>query len=126
MVTVEGKQLILYLDRFASNEPVVKARVEVEGAGVKGVASEIAPGTYALELTAALPAARHPLTISVEAGDAVDLLAATLDTSPQGAVAPHVHDRSEWLAWGIAGLLLLAGGALWAVRRHRKARGIRT
>jgi cobalt-zinc-cadmium efflux system membrane fusion protein len=40
VAVVEGKHLMVYVDRFASNEPVAKAKVEVEGAGLKGFASE--------------------------------------------------------------------------------------
>jgi cobalt-zinc-cadmium efflux system membrane fusion protein len=36
VAVLEGKQLVVYVDRFASNEPVAKAKVEIEGAGLKG------------------------------------------------------------------------------------------
>jgi hypothetical protein len=35
VAVLEGKNLVVYVDRFASNEPVAKARVEVEGGGLK-------------------------------------------------------------------------------------------
>jgi hypothetical protein len=44
VAVLEGKKLLLYVDRFASNEPVAKAKVEVDGGGLKGVASEIRAG----------------------------------------------------------------------------------
>jgi hypothetical protein len=50
--------------------------------------------------TAPLPPAKHPLTISVEAGDSVDLLTATLDTSASVANEVHTHGWSEWVVWG--------------------------
>jgi hypothetical protein len=56
VTSLEGKKLVVYVDRFASNEPVTQAKVEIEGAGLKGVASETAPGTYVLDV-ATLPAA---------------------------------------------------------------------
>jgi len=120
---LEGKHLVVYVDRFASNEPVAKAKVEVEGAGLKGLAGETAPGTYVMDLAAALPPAKHALTISIEAGDTADLLSATLDTSQPVASNEHVHSRAEWVVWIVAALLLLAAGALLVYRR-RKARGI--
>lgn len=121
VAVLEGKKLVLYLDRFASNEPVAKAKVEVEGAGLKGVAGEAATGTYVLDVAAEIPAGKHPLAIAVEAGDSADLLSATLDTSHSTA-AVHVHGWSEQVVWIVAGLLLLAGVALLAVRRRIKGK----
>lgn len=123
VTSLEGKKLVVYVDRFASNEPVAQAKVEIEGAGLKGVAGETAPGTYVLDVAAALPPARHPLTISVEAGDSVDLLTATLDTTASVSNArQHTHGWSEWLVWALSGTLLLATGILFAVRRHKRAK----
>jgi len=124
VVALEGKRLVVYLDRFASNEPVTKAHVEVEGGGLKGVASDIAPGTYALDVATAMPPGKHPLTIAIEAGDTADLLTATLDISSAATGEEHVHGWSERIAWIVASLLLLAAGALLAMRRRNKSKGI--
>lgn len=124
VAVVEGTHLMVYVDRFASNEPVAKAKVEVEGAGLKGFASEAAAGTYVMNLAAAIPPGKHPLTISIEAGDTVDLLSATLDTTVAAPAAVHVHSWSEWMVWSVGALVLLASGALLVIRRSRqKARG---
>ena len=124
VAAIEGKKLVVYLDRFASNEPVTKAVVEVEGGGLKGVAGEIAPGTYALDVATAMSPGKHPLTIAIEAGDTTDLLTATLDISPAAAGEEHVHGWSKRIVWIVAGLLLLAAGALLAMRRRNKSKGI--
>lgn len=123
VAVVEGKHLMVYVDRFASNEPVAKARVEVEGAGLKGIASEAAAGTYVMNLAAAIAPGKHPLTISIEAGDSADLLSATLDTSVATSEAVHVHSWSEWMIWSVGALVLLASGALLALRRSRRKAG---
>lgn len=122
VAALEGKKLWIYVDRFDNNEPVVNAKVEIEGAGLKGVASETTPGTYLLDVATPLQPAKHPLTISVEAGDSVDLLSATLDTSTPVANRSHAHGWSEWVVWGISGVLLLMTGILFAVRRHKRAK----
>ncbi|MBK7766363.1 MAG: LPXTG cell wall anchor domain-containing protein [Sulfuritalea sp.] len=124
VAAIEGKKLVVYLDRFASNEPVTKAVVEVDGGGLKGVAGEIAPGTYTLDLATAMSPGKHPLTIAIEAGDTTDLLTTTLDISPAAAGEEHVHGWSERIVWIVAGLLLLAAGALLAMRRRNKSKGI--
>jgi cobalt-zinc-cadmium efflux system membrane fusion protein len=123
VAVLDGKHLLVYVDRFASNEPVAKAKVEVEGAGLKGLAKEAAPGTYVMDLAAALAPARHALIISIEAGDSADLLSATLDTSQPVVAAADAHGWTPRSVWIIAALLLLAAGALLVYRR-RKARGV--
>lgn len=125
VAALEGKQLVVYVDRFASNEPVVEAKVEVEGAGLKGPAVEAAPGTYVMDIVTPLLPGRHALTISIEAGDTADLLSATLDSSLPAVAVEHVHGWTEWVVWSLAALLLLVSGALLLVRRKkRKAKGI--
>ena len=124
VAAIEGKKLVVYLDRFASNDPVTKAVVEVEGGGLKGVAGEIAPGTYALNVATAMPPGKHPLTIAIEAGDTTDLLTATLDISSTATGEEHVHGWTERIIWIVAGLFLLAAGALLAMRHRKKSKGI--
>ena len=81
VAALEGKQLVVYVDRFASNEPVAKAKVEVEGTGLGGPANETAAGTYVVNLPAAGPPGKHPMAISIDAGDSAGLLAPPLGTS---------------------------------------------
>jgi hypothetical protein len=125
VAVLEGKHLMVYVDRFGSNEPVAKAKVEVEGAGLNGLASEAAAGTYVMNLAAVIPPGKHPLTSSIEANDTADLLSATLDTSLAAPGSVHVHYWSERLVWIAAALPLLAAGALIIVRqRRKKVRGL--
>lgn len=123
VVVSQGGKLTLYLDRFATNEPVADAQVEVESGALKAVATQVAPGVYALGGASFAKPGKYPLTISVQAGDSADLLAATLDLSaPAGGVA-HAHSKSEWAVWGVSGALLLVAAALLALWRGRKDRG---
>jgi hypothetical protein len=122
VAVIEGRKLMLYLDHFASNAPVIGANVEIEGGGLKGVAPESSPGVYAIDATAITPE-KHPLTISIETEDSADLLLATLDIRPPPAGVAHVHGWSEWAVWSSTGVLALAGGALWIARRRKKSKG---
>lgn len=125
VAVLEGKHLMVYVDRYASNEPVAGAKVEIEGGGLQGIAAESAPGTYVLNLAAIMPPAKHGLTISIEASDSADLLTATLDTSLAAPAAVHTHYWGEWIVWGLAALLLLVSVALLAVRRRKqKTKGL--
>lgn len=118
VVVLEDKSLVVYVDRFASNEPVAQAIVELEGVGLKGVAGERTPGTYVLNLATPLAPAKHALTISVETTDTADLLSMTLDTYLPATDVAHTHAWREWVVWGIAGALLLIAGVLIAIRRR--------
>lgn len=119
VAALSGRQLVIHVDRFASNEPVENAKVEIDGALMSGLAREIAPGTYVLDIAADMAPARHALTISIEDGDNADLLSATLDASlPADSPALSWSERRQWAVWAVA-VLLLAGVAPLAMRRRR-------
>ena len=120
-VLAEGK-LTLYIDRYADNAPVPDAEVEVESGTFKAVAAQVAPGVYTVPGQAFAQPGKHPLTISVQAGDAADLLTATLDLALPAVGVEHAHGWGEWTVWGASGVLLLAGAGLVAVRRRKKNR----
>ncbi len=120
-VLADGK-LTLYLDRYADNAPVPDAEIEVESGAFKAVAAQIAPGVYSVPGQVFAQPGKHLLTISVQAGDAADLLTAALDLAPPAAGVEHVHGWGEWTVWGASGVLLLAGAGLVAVRRRKKNR----
>lgn len=124
VAALEDGRLVLYLDRYATGEPVAGARVEVESGVFRGVAMPAGPGVYALDGKSFAAPGRHALAVTVEAGDLADLLSATLETRPPApAPVPNVRARAEWIVWGAAVVgLLLAGGALVLARRLRRHR----
>jgi cobalt-zinc-cadmium efflux system membrane fusion protein len=128
VAVLEDGKLLLYLDRFVSNEPVTAARVEIEGGGLDGVATESSPGVYVINAALITPA-KHPLIISIDAGDSADLLSATLDVATPQADIAHVQGQGEWIAeWIVfllAGVLALAGGGLLLLRHRKKSRGVK-
>lgn len=120
---LQGTHLTITLDRFATNDPVADAQIEVEsGSQWKALAQQIAPGVYTVQADALATPGQHPLSFSVQAGDSADLLATTLDISVPTPTLAHVHGWSEWTTWALSGLVLAAGLALVAVRRRRWAR----
>lgn len=125
LAVLEDGKLVLYLDRFASNEPVTAARVEIEGGGLQGLATESSPGVYAIDAATITPS-KHPLTITVETGDDIDLLAATLDASlPQAAAAPEGIVWPGAVALLAGGVIWLGGVLLWLVRRNGWGKGVK-
>lgn len=118
---VSGANLVVYLDRFATNAPVTGAKLELESGAVKAVATAASdPGTYTLPLGALASPGKHALVFTVEAGNESDLLSGTLEIAGPPAEA-HGNVWSEWLAWGVAGLVFLVGLGWLGLRRMTRA-----
>lgn len=79
VATVLGGAGILYLDRFATNEPVTNASIEVGEGDTTAKATPQPDGTYRLEAPWLTQPGRHELVFTVSAGDDADLLNASLD-----------------------------------------------
>lgn len=100
--TLAGGELALLIDRFETNEPVLKAQVEVESGGLKAQARFHADhGDYAVDdeamLKALARAGTHALVITVLAGAESDLVDARLVVGPD---AGHGHDHADDHAHG--------------------------
>jgi hypothetical protein len=121
---LDGKVLTLYLDHFATNAPVTKAEIEVASGSWKATATEIAPATYTVAAGTLTQTGKHPLTVTVLAGDASDLMDATLEVgaaTPVPATGQLSQNTSKWAVWSGAAVLLLAALGL-LVARSRKQR----
>ncbi|MFK4709156.1 MAG: hypothetical protein ACT6S0_00480 [Roseateles sp.] len=104
VATLGGGELSMLIDRFATNEPVLNAQVEIESGGLKAKAPFHADlGDYAVADEAMLKLLSkpgdHAIVITVIAGDDSDLLDATLKvtaTQAQAAAdASHGHDHGQ-------------------------------
>jgi hypothetical protein len=118
----EGKVLTLYLDRFGSNTPVAKAQIEVESGDWKAVATEVSPAVYAVPAELLAQPGKHPLAITIRAGDSVDLMDAILEVGLASTGAQHTHFWGEWAVWWGAAALSLAGAGLVTLRRRKQSR----
>ena len=79
VATVRNGAAVLYLDRFATNEPVMGASIEVGEGDTTAKATPQPDGTYRLEAPWLARPGRHELVFTVTAGDEADLLNASLD-----------------------------------------------
>ncbi len=81
VAVAQGKSLVVYLDRFATNEPVTGATVEVDADGEAVTASPVSgeEGVYRLDAPWVSKPGSHEMTVSVTAADAADLLIGTLE-----------------------------------------------
>jgi len=146
---LRATELVVMIDRFESNEPVLGAKLELESGTLKAVASFRAEqGDYvvtdaALLKTLAAPG-QHALVFTLLAGQDSDLLDGTLMSVAAGPAAGatgaakdsdgHAHGgghqghdhgydhglgRTAWIGAGIAALGLVGGIAWWRQRRRQ-------
>ena len=119
---VEHDQLTITVDRYASNEPVRDAKVEVEVGSVKGIASPSPDGSYTFRNALFVKAGTLPVSLTVSAGQDADLLAGDLTIGATATPADDAHavERPRWwMPAGIAALLLIAALAVWRMRSRR-------
>ncbi|MDP1532772.1 MAG: hypothetical protein Q8L92_04250, partial [Rubrivivax sp.] len=118
---LSGKQITLYLDRFADNSPVRGAQIELEIGGAKFKAEKQGDDEYEVVLPEAPKPGVLPVTAMVTAGNEADLLAGELDIHEEAHAnkAAHTHSWTEYAGWvtaGIAAFALLVGGGRRVVR----------
>lgn len=129
----EPGELSLLIDRFDTNEPVLKASVEVASGNVKAVATfHEDHGDYSVTDPALLAKlsqpGSHPLVITIESGDDADLLDGKLVT-PDRHDEDQTHRDGGGLSMGRSGLIaaLVVAAALavlaWVYLR-RKHEGV--
>lgn len=126
---LEDGALTLFINRFETNEPVARAKVELESGDRKATAAyRDDAGSYVVSepkfVQALAQPGTHPMVVTVTAGDEADLLEATLNmTPPAGDAAPA--ERPVSVTAALAGTLGLGvlGAGVWVVRRRRAAAG---
>lgn len=123
---LSGKQITLYLDRFADNSPVRGAQIELEIGGAKFKAEKHGDDEYEVVLPEAPKAGVLPVTATVTAGNEADLLAGELDLHEAAHTeeAAHAHSWTEYAGWAAAGIAALALLG-WGGRRVINARSAR-
>jgi hypothetical protein len=116
LTQMDGEILAIYLNRYADNQPVSNAALEVESGTFKVKLKAVASGVYQAPAAPLAKVGEHALTITLMAGEQSDLLGATLKVAaPAIANAPQTHIQS-WLLIGGGGLALLL--LLVALRRR--------
>lgn len=115
----DGK-LTLYADRYASNEPIRNAKIELESNGRRVLAQAEKDGSYTVSADWLKQPGKHEVVVSVEADGLEDLLIGSLEVP---ATKSETHGRSwsdyaKWTAGGSVAAILLA--ALFKLLRRRK------
>ncbi len=125
VATSRSGQLTVFLDRFASNEPVTGAKVELESGDWKAIAQEAGDGSYRVEAPRFAKPGRYPLLFTVQAGADSDLIETTLQVAEAAELDALPHPWGLGVAWWVGGavaalaaLVALAASALWLKRRR--------
>lgn len=119
---VDGDLLIITVDRYDGNAPVLQAKLELESGATKLMAKfNPATADYSVPSAAFKNHGTYPIALTVTAGKETDLLAGELTISDANAGSnAHAHALPWRLTAGIAAaiLLLFAGLYVWRRRAH--------
>lgn len=122
VAVLEDGKFTLYLDRFATNEPVSNARIEIESGAFKAVAQPGADSVYTAPGEVFAKPGQYPLVFTIQAADGSDLLNGTLTIPQPAGQSAHSHDWTEWLVWIASGVVVVFGAAWLLLRRRRTSR----
>lgn len=131
VATAQGPMLRIYLDRFATNEPVKDATIEVSAAGETAAATPVPDedGVYRLQAPWLSQPGTHELTFLITAPDAADLLIGSLtlpvptDSAPPTGAFNRV--RQNFGSVSVAVIAFLLGSLTTAVlSRRRQTRAV--
>jgi cobalt-zinc-cadmium efflux system membrane fusion protein len=109
---VRGENLEIYLDRFATNEPVIGATLEVESPGGPVKAAANADGTYRVAAPWLAKGVRTDLIFTVTAGDTTDILPLTIQAAPEAARNAAPREAAPGGHISMISVLLVLGGML--------------
>src|SRR6185503_3005888 len=109
---VRNENLEIHLDRFATNEPVTGATIEVESPNGPVKAAEGADGTYRVAAPWLARNGRTDLIFTVTAGDATDILPLTIQTAAAAVQGAVRRDAAPDNHISMVSVLLVLGGAL--------------
>ena len=110
VAVARGDHLEIHIDRFATNEPVTGAVLEVETPTGSVKAAENADGTYRLPAPWLAKSDRADLIFTVTAGDVTDILPMTIKTAREAAPTAAQSDAAHGEYIGRTSILSALGG----------------
>ena len=116
---IRDKQITLYLDRYATNEAVKGANLEVEIDGVKMAVKPHGDGEYLIELKDKIKDQPTPISITINDGGVNDILVSTIDLSQ--FENSSVMNWKTWLKLLVL-MCFVAGVAYWSYRNRELLR----
>lgn len=122
---LSGGELSVLIDRYETNEPVLKGQLEVQYKDLKAKATFHPDlGDYAIDdeklLKALALPGKHALLFTLVAGDESDLLEGTLEVAAADTHAAHGTPAWQWWLGGAVLGLIALGALLGRTRMKRK------
>ncbi len=129
---VSGRNLVVYLDRFVANTPVVGATIQAEVGGETLAVGQVADGIYLMSADWLARPGEHEIVFTIVAGDDTDLLVGSLavpsESGAAGTGALSGLGATGWtdriasfsftnMAILVLGLLLVTVGFVWTKNR---------
>src|SRR5712691_5190007 len=116
-----GRTLSIYLDRFADNQPVTGAKLDVEADGQTMSARAEPNGTYTLTANWVAQTGRHAVIVTIVSDQGSDLLAGTLDIPSAPAAASPAINGGLLPALSIDNVLAFLLGMLATIALQRRS-----
>ncbi|TAL21615.1 MAG: HlyD family secretion protein, partial [Nitrospirae bacterium] len=111
---LRGEKLILYADSYAGNEPVLDAKIEIEGENHKAVATASPDGSYSASTPWLAHPGKHDLVVTLQTKNLDDLLVGVLEISAVATATaqPQPLWKNRYALPGGGGVLALLVAAL--------------
>ena len=124
--TLGTSELSIIIDRYNNNEPLLNAKVELESGSTKlaGVFHAV-HGDYSFAAKPFEKPGNYPITLTVTAGEDVDILAGNLMIPPAETAHAYAHEdgATPWKSWAAIGALVVGFGvAIMLFVRRRSGR----
>lgn len=102
-------ELSITVDRYKNNEPVLNAKVELESGSTKLTGKFHADhGDYRLASKPFEKPGTYPISLTITAGDEIDILAGSLVVPDPEAGHDHTSDVFAWKRWAVICTLIAA------------------
>ena len=125
---LKGNELSITIDRYATNEPVLNAKVEVESGSLNKTADFHADhGDYSLPSESFRKPGTYPITLTIVSGKDTDLIAGDLVVpDPEAGRGHSAASASALMKWAkpaaaaaLSMLVLMIAFSIWRRRRVR-------
>jgi len=119
---VDKDAMTLFLDRYATNDPIANAKIDIEAGAARGPAQANPDGTYTFRHAALATPGQFPVTITVTTGGDADLLTGELVISDPNAANARAETSPalKQLGWAAGALIVIGAFTMtwWLFRRH--------